>query len=239
MNLTALRAGLLSLVLASCGGGGGGGGSSSSPMPTVTPEGLWIGQTSTVPGSTARGLTGLVFESGEFWFFYDGFSAGEGFVHGTCTITTSSCSTNAATDFNFQGLGIQTTSISSTYVAKTSLNGTITYATGGVTFTTNYSNRYEIAPLLSAIAAVYPSLTIAQDGTFSGSLSSGCHYSGTLTPRSRGNAYTVNLTFGPAPCNNAGATGSGVAFYNDSSKELYLAALTPSNGAVLIAQHHP
>lgn len=225
-----------SIVLISCGGGGGG--SSSPPGNTPSPEGLWVGQTSAVAGSTARSLHGLIFETGEFWFFYNGFSAGEGFLHGTVTVAGSSVS-SSATDYNFAGLGIQPANVSGTFTPRGSLNGAVTYTTGGVTFTTLYSSQYDAAPTLTSIAATYARLTVAASGSFTGSLASGCLFSGNLTPRTRGSAFTVALAFGGAPCANGTSSASGIAYFDLTSKVLYLAAITPDGGAIITAQQHP
>lgn len=225
----------LLLALVACGGGGG---NSSTPPSTTTAEGLWIGQT-----SSNRFIKGLVFETGEFWVFYTsvgGFVAADGFIHGTGSSSGGNFSAGDSKDFNFAGLGIQDAAVSATYTQRQTFNGSVTYTTGGVTFTSAFSAAYDQPPSLAGIAGSYGArLTISASGAFSGSLSSGCQFSGSVAPRARGNAYNLALTLGGPPCNNPGATASGISYYDSPSKVLYNAAVTSNGGAFLLSVVHP
>lgn len=223
------------LSVAGCGGGGGGGSSSPAPAPVAsTAEGLWIGTT-----SDNRNITGLVFEDGLFYVIYS--SAGDpttiaGVVQGNGSTAGASFSSTNSKDFNIEGDGVLNTSVSASFAAKATFNGTINYGPGlNNTFISTYDSNYELTPSTSALAGTFTgevassagfeaaTITIASNGSFSGSGVSGCTVSGTATPRSRGNAFVMSLTFGGAPCLFANETLSGIGYFDATNKHFYSA----------------
>jgi hypothetical protein len=123
---------------------------------------------------------------------------------------------------------------------KQSFNGTISASNNSVSFTSAYSNEYELPPSLAAVAGIYTgssgtpvaveatSITVTADGLVTGSTAGGCNLSGTLTPRARGNAYCVAITLGGASCSAANASLSGIAYYSAASKRLIAAVMAPN-----------
>jgi hypothetical protein len=224
------------LALAACGGGGGDGGSPPPPAPPsqVTPEGVWLGST-----NTGRSITGLVLDTGAYYFPY--FAAGNstaiaGFVQGTATASGTTFTSSDTRDFNLEGLGVLSGSIQGNFALRQSLSGTTNYgAQGTTTFSTSFSTDYDKVPALTTIAGTYTgqyaltsvapivefaTVTVTTGGTVTGSGLGGCSFSGTVSPRAKGNAYNVTLTFGASPCANAGQSFSGIGYYDDAPKRL-------------------
>lgn len=218
----------------------GGGGDNSPPPPPPPPpsgtaEGFWSGTT-----SSNRSVGGVVLDDGTYYFFYTGVNATGigGFVQGNGTSLNGSFSSSNARDFNFEGLGVLSATISASYVARQSLNGTLTYAApgGSVTFTTAFDSDYDTGPSLTALAGTYSgkvasgagienaSVTILASGSFSGASFGGCNFSGSVAPRSIGNVYNISITFGPSPCLAAGQSYSGIAIYDPTDTALLAAA---------------
>lgn len=223
-------------VVCACGGGDGGDGGDvfTNPGTTSQAQGLWVGTT-----STNRAVTGLVFSDGTYYLLYS--VSGDpsliaGVTQGHETANGTSFSSSDGRDFNLEGLGVLSGSVSGTFAARQSINGTISYSGGQqVTFSGTYDASYEIVPTIAAIAGTYTgqiaspvgvqnaTFTVASDGSVSGT-SSGCSATGTLAPRTDGNAYNAVITFGPAPCVFANQTFAGAAYYNASTKHIYAAA---------------
>lgn len=225
---------IASAILAGCGGGGG---SSSSPAPAPVAsaaEGLWVGTT-----GDNRAITGLVFETGLFYVLYS--SVGDpatiaGVVQGNGSTAGATFSSTNSKDFNMEGDGVLDAGVSANFAAKATFNGTITYGPGlNNTFTSAYDSDYELTPTTSALAGTFTgevassagneaaTITIASNGSFSGSGVSGCTVSGTATPRTRGNAFVMSLTFGSAPCLFASQTLSGIGYFDAANKRFYSA----------------
>lgn len=237
-NTGVLAAALTAALLSACGGGGG---SSAPTAPTVVNaeyQGLWKGTT-----SDSRGVTGLVLSDGTTYVIYTTtFNRNliAGVVQGKVTGGSGSISSGDIRDFNFEGAGVLTGALSGSYTTKKSLSGTVTYAGSGGranTFTSTYQSSYEQTPTLSAAAGAYSGtvtssvgtqaavLTVGSDGKLVGS-ANGCTSTGSITPRTDGNAYNATITFGPSPCIFAGQTFSGIAYYDSANRQLY--AVTPN-----------
>lgn len=224
------------VALAACGGGGGGGSPAPAP-PTTTAEGLYAGTT-----GNGRAFTGLVLDDGTYYVLYSpvGNSAAvAGVVQGTGTSTATAFTSSNTRDFNLEGLGVLPATLSATYSAKQSLAGTVSYSAGAsVTLSGTYDAAYELTPSLAALAGTFTgqvassagvenaTVTVASNGTLSGTGASGCTVSGTAAPRARGNVFNISLTFGGAPCLFANQTLSGIAYFNATAKRLY--AATPN-----------
>lgn len=232
LNL-ALAASLVSL--AACGGGGGGGDDDKPAAPAAEPaQGLWQGST-----DTGRTVTGIVLADGTYYFLYsppNDPSRVAGVVQGQGRSSGSTFSSGDARDFNLEGGGVASGTVSASFAARQRFDGKVTGQAGSVRFDTTYDRAYETVPTLAAIAGTYAgevalspglegaSVTIAASGAISGSGGSGCAFSGQVTPRSDGNVYTLQLRFGAAPCQFAGQTLQGVAYLDAPRQRLYAAA---------------
>lgn len=233
-------------VLAACSSGGTDSSSAPTPLPPATSaEGLWNGTT-----STGRTIGGLVLDDGSSWFLYSVVgnpTVAAGLVQGNGTSNLGSFTSSNAIDFNLEGLGTLSATITGTYVEKNSLNGTITYLSGGSSsFTSRYSADYELSPDRSLVAGTYSALTadnqtvtvtLSSAGTLSGSSTDGCTFTGSFSPRAKGNAFDVSVTFGGGICSNGTNTLNGVAFYDAAVQRLYSAGLnsTRTDGFLFIA----
>jgi hypothetical protein len=222
-----------SVLVAGCGGGGG----DSDPPPAAasSAEGLYSGTT-----TTGRTVTGLVLDDGTYYVLYSSVGSSTaiaGVVQGTGTSNAGTFSSSNARDFNLEGLGVLSASVSASYVARQSLNGTVSYSAGGTTsFSSTYNADYDAVPSLTALAGTFSgqvassagaenaTVTLSAAGAISGSGASGCAVSGSAAPRARGNVFNISLTFAGAPCLFANQTLSGIAYFDAATKRLYAAA---------------
>jgi hypothetical protein len=223
------------LIVAGCGGGGG----SEAPAAAVsagTAEGLYIGTT-----SNGRTITGIVLDDGTYYVMYsvpNNPAVIAGAIQGTGTSSNGSFTSTNAKDINLEGAGIINGSVSASYVQRQSLNGSITYTSSpSNTFTSTYSADYELTPTLTALAGTYTgtaaspagaesaTLTVTAGGAITGAGASGCTLTGTVAPRSQGNAYDATITFGGAPCLAANTTVTGGIYFDAASKRAYAVAL--------------
>lgn len=160
-----------------------------------------------------------------------------GVVQGTGTSSAGTFTSSNARDFNLEGLGVLAATVSASYVAGQSFNGTVAYgATGSTSFLSAYDARYEAVPSLTALAGSFAGqvassagneeadITISAGGSITGSGASGCSVSGSVAPRARGNAFNVSLTFGGAPCLFANQTLTGIAYFDATTRVVYAAA---------------
>jgi hypothetical protein len=175
-----------------------------------------------------------------------GFMTGQG---------TSGNGTYAATvhDYFYTG-AVNSGSVSATYVAGSSLNGTLNENATMTTFTgaslPASSFNYSTPASLSAISGTWAgtlldgmttTVTISSSGIVSGS-SSGCSFSGTVAADiSNKNFFDVSLTFAGSPCAfpNQTATGIGVEYLlSDGITHQLLAGVTAgtSLGTVFAAE---
>lgn len=223
-------------VLVGCGGGGSSSGTASTPAPqqvTIIPEGLYSGMT-----NTGRTITGLVLDDGAYYVLYSAInnpSIIAGAVQGTGTALNGSFSSSNGRDINLEGLGAPAATLSSSYVLSTSLNGSLAYPSLNqtTTFTSTYDKNYELTPSLAAIVGTYSgaagspagsesaTLTVSASGAVTGRGTSGCVFSGTVTPRPKGNVYNATITFGGSPCLFANTAVTGGAYFDAPSKRLY------------------
>ena len=162
-----------------------------------------------------------------------------GIVQGSGTSNNGSFSSTNARDFNLEGLGVLNATVSASYNARQSLNGLVSYASGGATtFTSTFNAAYDTTPSLAAVAGTFTgqvafsqgvenaTVTISPNGMLSGTGASGCTVSGNVATRTRGNVYNLILAFGGAPCFFANQTMNGVAYYDSVAKRVYGATPT-------------
>ncbi len=236
--------------LVGCGGGGSdssAAGATATPPPVTTiPTGVYVGTT-----STGRTSIGLVLDDGSYYVLYsvrNNPSLIAGAIQGTGTASNGSFSSTNGKDINLEGLGLLSSTISASYTEKKSFNGTVVYSSLNqtITFTGTYDAQYEVTPSLAAIAGSYSvqagsplgvdtgTVTISSTGTITATTRSGCKVTGTVTPKVKGNAYTVSGTFGGAPCWYANRTMSGAAYFDASTRRLYAVGLTTARDAGII-----
>ena len=226
-----LAIGLLSVVIVTgCGGGGNGDGSGTSA------EGLWNGTT-----SNGRAMSGLVLDDGTYWVLYSlmGNSAViAGGVQGTGRSRNGAFSSSNGRDFNLEGLGVNDVDISANYVMQESLSGSLRYRATGevVSFSASYDASYELIPSLELIAGTYSgsaatsggtefaTASVSTSGAISGSSAGGCTFSGTGSPRARGNVYDVVVTFDGGMCALGTQAVRGVAYFDADLNQLVSAA---------------
>jgi hypothetical protein len=211
------------LTLTTCGGGGGGSSSPSPVAPVAKAEGVYSGS---LTGSTSSAFQLLVLENDEYWGLYGTSSTSAffvaGFLQGQGTSSNGSFTSSSLKDFGT--VPPANGSVAATYVANTSINGSVTAPGGSVAFSgtpiTSSSYNYNTPADLSAVVGNWNLtaldrssviLSVASDGRLTGS-TGGCVFGGTFTPRPSGkNVFNISLTFGPAPCTLANQTGAGVA----------------------------
>ncbi len=239
------------LALAACGGGGGNGGAAPAPAPgpaATSAEGMWIGST-----STSRSVTGIVLDNGTYWILYSVPHVSAliaGAVQGTGTSLNGSFSSSGGIDFNLEGQGINNITVSASYVATQSFNGSVTYPNlnQAFTFTSSYSAEYDLTPSASAIAGTYTgiasvagsneltTIVVSSPGVVVGTGTSGCRFLGTAMPRTTGNLYDLSVVFDGGVCSNGTSAVTGIGYFDSGAKRLYVAALNKSrsNGLIFV-----
>ena len=218
--------------------GGCGGESNSNSAPATTSgsaEGLYSGST-----NTNRTIVSVVLDDGTYYFFYSvpaNPNLIAGVLQGNGTSNNGSFTSADARDFNIEGLGVLSATIAASYAARQSLSGSITYpGASGATFTSTFDPAYDTTPSLASLAGTYTgqagssggvqsaTVTVASNGVFTGVEADGCTFTGTASPRVRGNIFDQSVTFGGAPCEFAGSTLVGIAYLDVPNRRLYGAA---------------
>jgi hypothetical protein len=215
---------LACVALAGCGGS-----DDSQEMPEVvdgpSAEGAYLGA---LTSSQSSAFKLLILENGEFWTLYGNQYSDQflvaGLIQGSGTSDNGNFTSSNAKDFGFAPA--LEAPVNATYdaTAKT-IKGAIKERTNVVNFNGGplpvSQYNYNTAASLNNIAGSWTTQTttgenvlvnIATAGTFSAVGSSGCRFSGTVTPRASGkNVFDTKMTFGPAPCALAGQAASGIA----------------------------
>lgn len=239
----------LALSVSACGSGGSDNNSNGSnpPTPATSAEGLWNGTS-----GNGRTTAGVVLDDGTYWFLYS--VVGDplvvaGAFQGNSSSQNGAFTSSNAKDFNLEGLGILDATVTGSYVMKQSLSGAIAILLGGqTTFNTTYNADYDLIPDVSLVVGTYTGSTATAGGTeivtvtlsspssVTGSSTSGCSFTGSFSPRTRGNVYDVSVTFAGGVCSNGASTVTGVAFFDAATKRLYSAALnsTRTNGFIYL-----
>ena len=208
-----------------------------------SPAGLYFGTT-----STNRTVAGLVQADGSFYVAYslpNDASVIGGAVQGTGTISEGILKSTSAIDISLQGGRLIPAQVAANYVERSTFKGSIAYPQSGeiVSFSSLYRVDYERAPSLATITGQYTgesggsssnestTLTITPSGNLSGKGSSGCVFTGTVKPATKGNAYNATITFGGAPCLLANATIDSTAYFDATTKRLYAIAVNSERTA--------
>lgn len=208
-----------------------------APPQTATPAGLYVGA-----ASTGRTVTGLVLDDGAYYVLYSATNNPAviaGAVQGTGVASNGAFTSANGRDINLEGLGVLSATVSASFVPTFSLSGGIVYPSLNqtLTFTSTYNRAYEIAPSLATIVGSYTgragsplgaenaTITISSSGAVTGRGSSGCTFSGNITPRAKGNAYDAAITFTGAPCLFPATMFTGVAYFDAVTKRIYAVGL--------------
>lgn len=211
-------------LLSACGGGGSAAATSPVVVAATSAQGVYEGTT-----SSGFAINTLVLEDDQYWTIYGTQSGAtlslNGLVQGTGKSNNGSFSSTDLKDFFLTG-EVNSGSLSATYVPGVSFSGTSSTSTGtqALSFTTKAMSstlyNYNTAPVLADITGAWTmnelsgalvNLNIAANGAFTGT-SSGCSFSGTVTPRASGkNVFNVAINFGAAPCRLPNQAASGVA----------------------------
>ena len=220
----------LGIILSSCGG-------TNVPPPPSAAQGLWCGTT-----NTDRSVISLILSDGLFYVLYS--SVGDpdtiaGVIQGNGTTNGNSFSSSNAKDFNLEGGGVIDATVSANFSARKTLNGTVSYTSyRGSTLTSTYRADYELTPSVPALAGTFTgqvassvgvenaTVTLARNGTLSGSGESGCALTGSVTPRTDGNAFATSITFGGPPCYFENQTFTGTSYFDATTRRLY--SVTPN-----------
>jgi hypothetical protein len=135
-------------------------------------------------------------------------------------------------DVNFEGTGISINGVlvAGEYIPKIMLGGSLNFRRQlSESFRATYNPDYDEPPSLAAIAGTYPGTTqtlggaefatviIADTGAIIGRSASGCTFTGTASPRPKGNVYNISVTFGGGACSNGTDTVSGVGFMESNT----------------------
>lgn len=230
------------LALTACGGGGGDDNGSSSNAPSATAAGQYNG---TVNG---RQATVTVLDNGRFYTQYSLVGSNTvlaGVVAGTVSSSSGKIQSGSGFDYNLEGAGVQSVSISGNYAAKQSLSATVTYTNGGKSsFTGSYDSTYDTTPTQAAVTGTFTgtsvtvlgsdtaTLSVDGNGVISGS-GTNCPFTGTIKPHATGNVYDVTITFAAGSgCAYPGSSATGIGLLNGSGGIRALLQ-TPSNAGVL------
>lgn len=236
---------LIGLIVAACGGGSSSDGESSEPTPA---RGFYTGFT-----STSRAVNVVILSNGTYWGLYSDPSDDTrlaGVLQGRGSTSGTSFTSSNGRDFNLEGVGILNFSLQSTFAEMSSISGIADYAgpTGNITFTASYDDSFELTPTLAAIQGSYSgeaassggvesaSFSISSSGAVSGSGSSGCTFTGKITPRTDGNVYDLTVKFNGGVCVNGTASVTGIAVYEDPEDTLTAAVLNSDrdDGAIFL-----
>ena len=211
MKMKTMLAGcVVAAALVGCGGGGGG--SSTTPVPVVVPsmEGYWL------PAETSATQALGVVTGTDAWFIG---SDSTWFVRAHVTTSTANGSNSfvSVTDDSFHyaldpdgttATGAATT-VSGTYIAKTSISGTLgadvrTPETNPGTIALTYASAFEDAASLDSASGTWVgtynngekelSLEISASTVTTGTSTTGCSYAGTLSPHTSDAVFDFSVT---------------------------------------------
>ena len=198
-----------------------------------TAEGFWSGKL-----NDTYDVDLAILEDGSTWGYYFSHDILYGVVLGQ---TTSSGTTMSGGGFSFD-VGSHTAfqgSFSGSFLKKTSMSLTMN---DGSKLVASYKSDYDRAALLSNLAGTYNGFAVTAEGTSTnvsviigadGKISAPspfCAAAGQATPRASGkNIFNVAVTFSGTSCDlGNGATASGIAYYDSSSREVTVMAVNGS-----------
>jgi len=214
---------VLAATLTACGGGG-----DDAPPPQVSterPEGVFGGK---LTGSTSTDFQMLILDNGELWSIYGvdtpaGFGLA-GFIQATIAASNASFTSSNARDYGVVP-AVAGSATGTFNKAAGTIAGSVTAGAGTVSFTGgpvagslyNYNLAASVSTVvgnwtLDSLAGDTISLVVQPNGSLSATTTSGCNFTGAVTPRASGkNVFDATVTFGPSPCALANQSASGIA----------------------------
>ncbi len=211
----------------------------------ATLEGMWIGMT-----STGSNVAGFVLDTRESYFLYTQpySSITAGVIQGTVAVSGGAFTSSNARDFSFVAGGVFGTTLSGTFVPRTSLVGAAASTLGSATFSLAYSPAYEQPASLVDASGVYVgtasssfgnqqvTVTVSANGAVTGSLP-GCSFAGSAARHANVNVFDISIKFGGGQCLFGTSTLKGIAFYDSTTRVLYAVApnAARTDGFLLIA----
>ena len=237
MGISPSRQPLFVSALTACGGGG----DDPAPVSAERPEGVFGG---TLTGGTSTEFQMIILENGELWSIYGGSTPTTfgvaGFVQGTIAASGTSFTSANARDYGFVP-ALAGTATGTFNKAAGTISGSVAAGSQSVSFSGgpiagslyNYNAPASIANVigswtLDSLAGDTISLTVQVNGNLSATTTSGCTFTGVITPRASGkNVFDITVTFGPAPCAlpNQSASGIGAAYPITGGQTQLLVAL--------------
>jgi len=255
---------ILATMLAACGGGdapavcppnvhpitctprpGADGDDATPPVAandSAASAGLWQGTT-----SNNRTAYAVLLSSGTYWVIYT--VAGDptliaGVTEGTATSIGGTFTSTDARDFNLEGLGVSSASVTGRYVPQESLSGTIRYPSQTIQFSATYvrapaASLAQVAGTYDGVSATMngseaTTVTVNANGAFTGSTAGGCHFTGTAKPRTEVAVFDVSVTFGGGACVGGTSTVTGIAFYDIATRKLFTAGVDATRSKVFL-----
>ena len=202
---------------------------------------------STLPGSGNTHIDTFVLENDEYYAVYGRVSPSQfivsNFIHGTGISGATAFTSTNMRDFGPKPPAAPTPgSLVAAYVPNVSMTGTISIPAGTIPLN---ATKAALDPFFNLAAAANVaelngtwrmnertgnlSTVVVTDGTFTGTSTTGCTFTGTLAARPGGkNVYNSTITYGAAPCALAGQTVSGIAltymFNSDATRQLIVIA---------------
>ncbi|MFD2366531.1 FKBP-type peptidyl-prolyl cis-trans isomerase [Pseudoduganella sp. GCM10020061] len=185
---------------------------------------------SPLPGSGNTDIDTVVLENDEYFAVYGRTSPSQfivsNFIHGTGISGATAFTSTNMLDFGPKPPAVPTAgTLSAAYVPGVSMTGSITIPAGTIPLT---STKSALAPFYSYAAPANLSdldgtwrmnertgnlsTVVVNNGSFTGTNTLGCSFTGTLAPRaSNKNVFNATITYGAAPCALAGQTVNGIA----------------------------
>jgi hypothetical protein len=207
------------IFVASCGGGSGGGGDGDDGVAgslKVDADGFWDG--TFTQDSVTYDLSAVIYDDK-----FIGISVDAGSLYTGNVAVDGSTMTGDIDILEIGGGFDHTTSVTATVVAGSTIDGTTADAAGTTTFALAYNDLWDRDPDLATVAGIYLATTgdytftmaVAIDGSYFGSDTDFCVYSGTITPfDTTHNYYQLTMTVTDCGAENNG-TYAGTTFLDD------------------------
>jgi hypothetical protein len=206
-------------LLASCGGG--------DPY-----AGLWDGDM-----SGQRQATAVVLGDGDYYMLYS--QPGKpsvmgGLVQGTGDFQGATFTSADAKDYNWEVFGAP--GKAAPLSAKVSPHQSVTGSAGARSFTVRHTRDLDddariadiagshVGTVMFTLGARPAVFTVTANGQVSTSIN-GCSITGVATPRADTEAFDLVMTFGGYPCVFPGVSFTGIAFYQQDSRQLQAAVI--------------
>lgn len=222
-------------LLAGCDSGSSSSGKSAD---TTQPEGVWVGRT-----VDDREGVAIIDKKGSCYMFYSAPGKGitqslSGVVIGTGAAKDQTYTATGARDYYIPNASVSRLNVLAQFVPHERFTGVSSYPATGAksTFEGFYSPLNEadtktesivgqfIGKIASETGMTDASFFVYSDGTISGSEQYGCTFSGTVTPKQKGNVFDFVINFKEG-CILSGQKVRGVGIYIPDRNKLVLAAV--------------